>query len=934
MKKLLSLPPNLVESFHDITGFSHQEFFCSNDPVGRKLGSGGGSTWLLEQCFRSEKVRGSMTDWLQREKRLLLHAGGQSRRLPAYAPSGKILTPLPVFRWDRGQHLAQHLLSLQLPLYEQIMAAAPDRLNTMIVSGDVYIRATKPLGPIPDVDVVCYGLPLSAEKASHHGVFVSSKEHPEELLYMLQKPKVELFQQLQQTHQCLVDIGIWMLSAKAVELLIHRSKPTNEVSFYDLYTDFGGALGQEPRQIDTEINALKVAILPLPRGEFYHFGTSQEVISSMLTVQNADPHLKKTHRSVFIQSADVEVPLTASHTNIWIENAHVPHTWHLERNHLITGVPRNDWPIHLNEGQCVDIVPIGEKEFAVRPYGINDAFRGSLSATDTQYLGVGVGEWLAQHGLTADVIEGNSDMQSARLFPVVSSIEEAGLVLRWMLGETQLTAGQQLWQQTRKLSADELSTYAHLPRLLTQRREFLTMNLPRMAENHRENMFYQLDLHRMVGLFADNQVPVPAPLAEDEPLMKRISAAMFRSELIERNGLDGRKEYDQAFSLLRKGLAGSSLQEKQQPRLKADWQQGAHKALPVRIDIAGGWTDTPPYSLIEGGRVVNIALSLNNSLPIEVTITPSSDAAIHLHSIDLNAEETIHTFDELSHYNVVGSPFSIPKAALALAGFLPQFSVANYPSLKEQLAVLGTGFTLTMRSAVPAGSGMGTSSILAACVLDVLNDFFSLKWSRTEVGHRTLVLEQLLTTGGGWQDQYGGLLPGVKLLETESGFDQHPQVSQLPTAIFTHPDYAPLHLLYFTGIQRTAKTILAEIVHRMFLNEQQQLHLLRRMKQHASDMAAAIRNGNYEQTGLLVRRTWEQNQRLDAGTNPPQVARLCALVDDLCYGYKSPGAGGGGFLYMLAKDQEAAKRIKQLLKDYALNNQAGFYDMKLWEGDA
>ena len=92
MKKLLSLPPNLVESFHQIEGASRDEWFCTHDPIGHKLGSGGGSVWLLDQCWREEQTGLTFDEWLPREKRLLLHAGGQSRRLPAYAPSGKILS--------------------------------------------------------------------------------------------------------------------------------------------------------------------------------------------------------------------------------------------------------------------------------------------------------------------------------------------------------------------------------------------------------------------------------------------------------------------------------------------------------------------------------------------------------------------------------------------------------------------------------------------------------------------------------------------------------------------------------------------------------------------------------------------------------------------------------------------------------------------------
>ena len=95
MKKLLSLPPNLVGCFHQVTGLSRDEYFCTNDPVGHKLGSGGGTAWLLRQAYGASLNDNGKSDdeafgqWLGREKRILLHAGGQSRRLPSSAPSGK-----------------------------------------------------------------------------------------------------------------------------------------------------------------------------------------------------------------------------------------------------------------------------------------------------------------------------------------------------------------------------------------------------------------------------------------------------------------------------------------------------------------------------------------------------------------------------------------------------------------------------------------------------------------------------------------------------------------------------------------------------------------------------------------------------------------------------------------------------------------------------
>ena len=135
---------------------------------------------------------------------------------------------------------------------------------------------------------------------------------------------------------------------------------------------------------------------------------------------------------------------------------------------------------------------------------------------------------------------------------------------------------------------------------------------------------------------------------------------------------------------------------------------------------------------------------------------------------------------------------------------------------------------------------LGTSSILAATVLGALSDFCGLAWDKNEIGNRTLILEQLLTTGGGWQDQYGGVLHGLKLLQTGEGFHQNPSVRWLPEYLFTEPEYRVCHLLYYTGITRTAKDILAEIVRGMFLNSGSHLRLLSEMKVHALDMYEAI----------------------------------------------------------------------------------------------
>lgn len=877
--------------FHDITGLPDSEYFCTNDPVGHKLGSGGGTTWLLEACHRHWAPEMDFDSWLKSDRRILLHAGGQSRRLPSYAPSGKILTPIPVFRWERGQRLSQTLLDLQLPLYERLLQMAPDAIHTMIVSGDVYIRAAEQLPPVPDADVVCYGLWLDASIAKDHGVFVSDRQSPSVLKQMLQKPSVTTLNGLLQTGFYLTDIGVWMLSDKAVKLLMKRSKDNGEIKEYDLYSEFGCTLGTHPTIEDPELSQLKVAILPLPHGEFYHYGTSHEMISSTLAVQNLVNdqreimhHGSKPHPSIFVQNAKTDIHFSSENTNLWIENSHIGEHWTVSHDNIVTGVPKNDWTINLEPGQCVDVVPIGDTQYVVRPYHIDDRFAGAE--------------------------------QQRKQFPIVDNIEEMGRVLSQML-EGITPDGYQM------MSAEEISTEANLRRLVEQRRTFRKTNWHDLAENYEHSVFYQLDLDDAARAFKQNHLPVPTPLSESTPLMTRISDAMFRAVL-------GQTDQEKrAFALLREGLTETVLAQKQNPRMSVYADQIVWGRSPVRIDIAGGWTDTPPYCLMEGGNVINLAIELNGQPPLQTYIRPCKEPHIVLRSIDLGASEVINTYEELADFMHVGSPFSIPKAALVLAGFQPGFSSERYASLEDQLKSFGCGIELTLLSAIPAGSGLGTSSILAATVLGAVNDFCSLAWDKNEIGKRTLILEQLLTTGGGWQDQYGGVFGGVKLLQTQRGFEQTPLVRWLPDDIYTQPEYAACHLLYYTGITRTAKHILSEIVRRMFLNEGDQLQLLCQMKAHTLNMYDAIQRQDFNQMGLLVRKTWQQNQALDSGTNPEAVAAITRQIDDLCLGYKLPGAGGGGYLYIVAKDPEAAARIKQIINANRQNPNARFVDMSL-----
>ena len=893
MKTLLSLPPNLVDSFHDITGLPRDRFLCTSDPIGHRIGSGGGTTWLLEQC----RCEG---------KKIIIHAGGESRRLPSYSTSGKILTPIPVFRWKKGQSISQNLLSLQLPLYESIMEKAPHNVNTLIASGDVFIRTDEQLQDVPEADVICYGVWVDSSIARNHGVFASRRDNTNELDFMLQKPSLERISELSKTHVYMMDIGLWLLSDRAIEVLKRHSKDEDgNLRYYNLYSDFGRALGKNPEIIDEEINSLTVKIIQLEGGEFYHYGTSRELLSSTLSVQNIVNdqnkifHYKvKPHPAIFTQNCLTEITFTSDNSDVWIENSHVNKRWTISSRNIITGVPRNDWALSLKPGDCIDIIPIGEDKYVARPYDFHDSFK---------YVKVKEG-----------------DPFKANVFPITDDIGLLGEIVDDMLnGRVSAHDGIEY------ISAEDILGKANLRRLFAQRESYMRENLPMMERNHEKSVFYNLNLDDIAEKYTRFGIEEPGRLPDDEDIIKRIHNSSLRARIKQYRGVDFVADEAEAFRLLQEGLTSAALHDLQMPRCDVYSDQIVWSRSPVRIDLGGGWTDTPPYCLMEGGAVVNIAIELNGQQPIQVYIKPTKETHIVLRSIDLGAMEVLHTFDDIRDFKKVGSPFSIPKAALALSGFVPQFCRERYDSLEQQLRAFGGGMEITLLSAIPAGSGLGTSSVLSATVLAAISDFCHLGWDKTTICNKTLILEQLLTTGGGWQDQYGGICHGLKLLETKAGFDQTPLIRWLPDTIFTSDEHHKCHLLYYTGITRTAKNILSEIVRKMFLNATEHLALLDEMKAHAHTLFDTIQQNDFQAYGKMIQTTWNQNKRLDSGTNPDSVEEILRKIDDYCLGYKLPGAGGGGFIYMIAKDDTAAAQIKKILTQNPPNNKARFVEMSI-----
>ena len=960
---LLSLPPRMCEQITECEPTIAKQAFYAHDPVDSQLGSGGGTAYLLQQAWKSfrqqEESDVSLGDWLDARQRIVIHGGGESRRLPAYAAASKLFIPIPTLRWSRGQQLGQTLLRLNRPFLDSALAAAGSNPRVMIASGDVLLRSRQLKNPLPDADVVLLGMWTSPEVARNYGVMFVDRNDPQKLRTFLQKPSVDEIRERSREDAFMVDIGVWMLSERAVTCLMKkcgwdesRSEFRNEIpDNYDLYGEWALHLGSDTDQPDADLSELTVAVAPVTDGEFYHFGKSVDVIDSMYQLQtlvNDQAALgavsSLAQPKQFIQDAIFGAPVRREENELlWVENSFIPSTWKIRRRHMLTGVPENDWQIDLPEGVCVDFVPIGKSAFAIRTYGFHAAFRGPIGASETQWMERSAMDWFKQRSITLEQagIDPDCDLQQAPIFPVVEQADLSGGFLQWLCDrastESDSEAGQladqkhqDRWLQQPRVSARQIARTADLTRAYAQRKHFRKSVLPIMASRARKSIFYKLDLASTAKTYALSDAPVPDECDVADDLMIAVHNRMFRSEVLKNRQEDGwQAEEDKSFRLLEKAVVSPYLREQVVPKFTLAADQIVWGRAPARVDLAGGWTDTPPYCIEHGGSVVNVALDLNGQPPIQVFARRCKERTITLRSIDLGLGEVLSSYDEVGAYRGVGGGFSVAKAALAICGFHPDFNGGAFPTLEKQLDAFGGGVELSMLAAIPKGSGLGTSSILSGAVLGTLNEIGNLGWDVVALAERVTAVEQMLGSGGGWQDQYGGLLRGAKMIETRPGMRQLASVRWLPAEFFTQPELNDRSLLYYTGVTRVAHNVLGEVVRGMFLNDPQRLSILAAIGENSSDCFDAVQRSDVKAFSRSIAKSWQLNQQLDVGTNSPEIQTLMQRIEPYLSSFKLSGAGGGGFLYMIAKDVEQAQLLRRELDNNPPNPLARFVTMSL-----
>ena len=598
-------------------------------------------------------------------------------------------------------------------------------------------------------------------------------------------------------------------------------------------------------------------------------------------------------------------------------------------------------------------VPLSANGWVNLTYGVADV--PTVCGDDATLFGKSILQWLRQHELTPDVIwhkEQVADVPqrclwNARLYPIYYSadsnvmfsvsIEDSIERPDWFQNPCAE------WRNSERLSMGEIMQRADRVKAFVQQqveaskvavtiietvetesdidvrpmfRLVLTPYGYRRAMSvfdevirRIENPLHRARLHKIAADLCLPFIETP-PLTEPIPVPSRMGKPPDLTDYKQKRD----DHYTQAFAAVREAVSKSIVTHPMQmlhnQRSVSDMSSAVTVHLPVRVDLAGGWTDTPPISLEKGGAVLNVALLLNGRYPISVTARRIPEPVIRLKSVDQKKEAEFHDVGSFKTPIHLNDPLALHRTVLKALDLL---EVSN-----NTINIRGTtdsfsGLELVSHCDVPMGSGLGTSSILAGGLVKALWQLMGTKWTDEDLFNQVLAVEQMLTSGGGWQDQVGGIVPGWKLTTTEPGIPQRFSIEQISLPLEISQALEERLLLVYTGQQRIAKNILEQVVADWLSRREEMVATLTQLRSDAYLMRDALVAGDIEQFGNLLTRYWEGKKVLNPHTTNPTIDALLKSVSDLCSGYGIAGAGGGGFLVLLAKDAAARSQIEERL---------------------
>jgi len=1013
-----------------------KKVFVVPDPGRKRVGSAGSTIFCLMQILSleladsiSEAGPRSKELWeetLARLRILIIHAGGDSKRLPAYGSCGKAFIPLPE---EPESVLGSTIFDRQLPVYLDLPEMAPGRGQVVVTTGDVLLDFDASDIQFAECGITGLGCLAPAELTQNHGVFLSAEDGTVKLF--LQKPSVREQKErgaINEDGLSLLDIGILNCDvSSAVKLLdlagvqwdtkggFIWSGPVADVieDFgLDLYREVCCAMGSDVElsqyvssveKSGTQINKsclehifkimsdTSFSVQTLSRCDFLHFGTIHQVMKNGMKIWQKDRGALPTKSILSVNNLILDDELIRGH-HAWIEGCRIESPIDLGGDNAIVGVDIED-SIAFPEKACVDVIkgrsPTGDALSFVRVYGINDRIKGSVTSGAT-ICNLPADEWLSGMGAKQtelwdnDISSEERSIWNARIFPAVEDPRDFREWL-WMFDPREASETQrQAWHNRKKYSFEDMARLVDQEQFYTRRivhrsssllQSIRKMFQPESEFSARELSFLfgqmekklcvewcvsllktaqdlhtdktnrsgldRLEFSRVLHTFATAiRISREYYSVPWKNMLDAVKSRLDDSQVswLQSYGVDVSSEsdpaewitkiHDLAFLNLSQSIVMSRKSERDHPQNTLRKDEIIWGRAPARLDLGGGWTDTPPYALERGGRVINAAVNLNGQPPIHVYVRHIDALEIRITSIDHGVRITVNELEELLDFRQPTSEFALAKAALALSGLAPDraYWPEDVKTLLDVLQLFGGGIEFTTLAAIPSGSGLGTSSIMGAVLLSVLHRMMGRELSNRELFHSVLQLEQELTTGGGWQDQIGGTINGVKLIETSPGMVPDPQILPILPDLIDPKCNGGHTLLYYTGMRRLAKNILRNVVGNYLDRDRSALATLRKLHAHPHLIRGTLLDKDMKAFGESIDLAWRLNKEIDPDSSNQAIEEILKTFEPYMYGAKLLGAGGGGFLLIICKSPEDAIEARRLLENKPPNPLARFFE--------
>jgi len=294
---------------------------------------------------------------------------------------------------------------------------------------------------------------------------------------------------------------------------------------------------------------------------------------------------------------------------------------------------------------------------------------------------------------------------------------------------------------------------------------------------------------------------------------------------------------------------------------------------PVRIDLAGGWTDVPPFSAEQGGHVVNVAISRHSY----ATLIPNEAGSFLLESADYDQYVQARNIRQLEYDGTL----DLLKAALR----------------RKQLDF---GGHLITRSEAPPGSGTGSSASMGVALVGLLDAMGGGSMARDEIASTASSLEvDEIGIAGGKQDQYAAAYGGLNFMSFQ---DAKVRVEPLKPSRDFVLELEKALLLVYTGKSRLSGDIISTVMGAYQRGENGVTEALVNLRQAGLDMREAIMAEDLARAGEVLDYNWENQRRLYDEITTPKIEALFAVARPQgVLGGKACGAGGGGCIVLLCE---------------------------------